>query len=85
MPIDYYPVHNPFRKVKLCPRFLKSCLEFKKKCEQSKEKVTEILKKIKSEGKEIGGYAATSKSTTILNYCNIDKNLINFIIKIIRK
>ena len=29
--------------------------------------------------KKICGYAATSKSTTVLNYCNIDKNIINFI------
>ena len=25
------------------------------------------------------GYAATSKSTTVLNYCNFDKDIINFI------
>ena len=29
--------------------------------------------------KNIAGYAATSKSTTILNYCNIDSTLIDFI------
>jgi len=58
---------------------LQSCLEFKKNCEKSKEKITNKLKKFKNEGKEIGGYAATSKSTTILNYCNLDKTIINFI------
>ena len=58
---------------------LKSCLEFKKNCEISKENITTKLKKFKKEGKQICGYAATSKSTTILNYCNIDKNIINFI------
>ena len=58
---------------------LKSCLEFKKNCEMSKEKITNKLKKFKNEGKKICGYAATSKSTTILNYCNFDKNIINFI------
>ena len=56
-----------------------SCLKFKENCELSKEKITSKLKKLKKEGKEICGYAATSKSTTILNYCNIDKNTINFI------
>ena len=30
-------------------------------------------------GKKIAGYAATSKSTTILNYCNIDNKHIDFI------
>ena len=58
---------------------LKSCLEFKKKCEESKKNIKEKLEKFKSEKKQICGYAATSKSTTILNYCSIDKNIINFI------
>ena len=31
------------------------------------------------EDKKICGYAATSKSTTILNYCNIDTSMIDFI------
>ena len=56
-----------------------SCLQFKKNCEDSKEKIINNLKKLKNEGKNICGYAATSKSTTILNYCKIDKNIINFI------
>ena len=30
-------------------------------------------------GKNIAGYAATSKSTTILNYCGINHKHINFI------
>ena len=58
---------------------LESCLKFKKDCENSRDKIINILKKFKNEGKEICGYAATSKSTTILNYCNIDKSIINFI------
>ena len=58
---------------------LKSCLDFKKNCEISKDAIINKLKKIKSEGKKICGYAATSKSTTVLNYCNINKDIINFI------
>ena len=58
---------------------LESCLKFKKNCEKSKEKIRDKLKKFKNEGKKICGYAATSKSTTILNYCNLDKSTINFI------
>ena len=58
---------------------LESCLKFKKNCEKSKDKIVSILEKFKNEGKQICGYAATSKSTTILNYCNLDKNTINFI------
>jgi len=58
---------------------LESCLNFKKNCEISKNKIIDTLKKFKEEGKKICGYAATSKSTTILNYCKIDKNTIDFI------
>tara|TARA_B100000029_G_scaffold240200_1_gene237379 strand:- start:12240 stop:13439 length:1200 start_codon:yes stop_codon:yes gene_type:complete len=58
---------------------IKSCLQFKNNCDLSKEKIVNKLKKFKKEGKKICGYAATSKSTTILNYCNIDKNIISFI------
>jgi len=58
---------------------IEACYEFKKRCEESKKKVCEKLNKMKENGKSICGYAATSKSTTILNYCNIDTKIINFI------
>jgi methylation protein EvaC len=56
-----------------------SCLEFKKNCEISKDNITNKIKSFKDKGKTICGYAATSKSTTILNYCNIGTNYIDFI------
>lgn len=52
---------------------------FKNNCEQSRDKIISKLKKFKKEGKKIVGYGATSKSTTILNYCNIGPDLIDFI------
>ena len=52
---------------------------FKNNCEHSKDKIISKLKKFKKEGKKIVGYGATSKSTTILNYCNIGPDLIDFI------
>ena len=55
------------------------CLKFKKKCEQSKKKILKKLKKIKKKGHTIAGYAATSKSTTILNYCGIGPGVIDYI------
>jgi len=58
---------------------LQSCLEFKKNCENSKKNILNSLKQFKNEGKKICGYAATSKSTTILNYCNIRTDMIDFI------
>ena len=58
---------------------IQSCLSFKENCENSKKRVSDHLKKLKNEGKKICGYAATSKSTTILNYCKLDADIIDFI------
>ena len=58
---------------------IESCLEFKKNCEISKEKIKNKLRLLKEKGKSICGYAATSKSTTILNYCNIGNDYIEYI------
>ena len=58
---------------------LDSCLKFKKNCENSKIKLNNLLKKHISEGKRIVGYGATSKSTTILNYCGINSEIIEYI------
>ncbi len=45
----------------------------------SKRKLVTLLKDLKSQGKRVVGYGATSKSTTILNYCCIGPELIEFI------
>jgi len=52
---------------------------FKRNCEDSRDSLTTLLKEIKNEGKRVVGYAATSKSTTIINYCGIGPDLIDFI------
>ncbi len=38
-----------------------------------------LLTDIRKEGKKIVGYAATSKSTTITNYCGITPQLVEYI------
>ena len=57
----------------------KGCLKFKNLVQNSKSKLIKKLKKIKSQNKTICGYGATSKSTTILNYCNIGPETIDCI------
>lgn len=44
---------------------------FRQNCEKYRSDLMELLNDIKSQGKSIVGYAATSKSTTIINYCGI--------------
>jgi methylation protein EvaC len=58
---------------------IKSCINFKKKCEQSRENFRKKLLYLKSIGKKIYGYAASAKSTTVLNYCNIGNEIIDCI------
>jgi methylation protein EvaC len=58
---------------------IESCREFKKSCEESKIKIKSKLIDLKNKNLKICGYGATSKSTTILNYCNIGPELIDCI------
>jgi 2-polyprenyl-3-methyl-5-hydroxy-6-metoxy-1,4-benzoquinol methylase len=47
--------------------------------EQSRSDLVSLLKDLKAQGKRVAGYAATSKSTTVLNYCGIGPDLIEYI------
>jgi methylation protein EvaC len=50
---------------------------FAKRVYKSKIDLVKLLKKLKKDNKKISAYGATSKSTTIFNYCNIGSNLID--------
>jgi methylation protein EvaC len=52
---------------------------FRRNVGQSKENLLKLLKDLKAQGKKVAGYGATSKSTTILNYCGIGPDLIEYI------
>jgi methylation protein EvaC len=52
---------------------------FRRNCELSRDNLIALLYDIKKHGKRIVGYAATSKSTTIINYCKITPDLIEYI------
>ncbi|MES2528831.1 MAG: class I SAM-dependent methyltransferase [Bdellovibrionota bacterium] len=58
---------------------LETYKKFEANCEESKARLLTILKELKSQGKRVVGYAATSKSTTVLNYCGIGPDLVEFI------
>ena len=52
---------------------------FAKRVEKNKKDLVEILRKFKLQNKKIVSYGATSKSTTVFNYCEINDNLIEYI------
>jgi methylation protein EvaC len=52
---------------------------FRESCEASKVRLVRLLREEKAAGRRVVGYGATSKSTTILNYCGIGPDLIEFI------
>ena len=59
---------------------LSTYIKFGKKTLLSKQKLIELLINLKKQRKTIVGYGATAKATTILNYCNIDHNIIDFFV-----
>lgn len=54
-------------------------IKFRKKCEKSKNDLVNILNNIIDNNQNIVSYGATSKTTTIFNYCNIDSRMISYI------
>jgi len=51
----------------------------KRNIEKSRDDLMNLLRDLKKNGKRVVGYAATSKSTTVTNYCGITPELAEFI------
>ncbi|PIN90854.1 hypothetical protein COU60_00735 [Candidatus Pacearchaeota archaeon CG10_big_fil_rev_8_21_14_0_10_34_76] len=58
---------------------LQTYLDFARNVEKSKLELQNLVKSLKSQGKKIVGYAAASKGTIVLNYCNIGTETIDYI------
>jgi methylation protein EvaC len=54
-------------------------INFKKNCETSRSELLALLEKLRKEGKRVIGYGATSKSTTVNNYCGIGPQHMEFV------
>jgi methylation protein EvaC len=52
---------------------------FRSNCEASRKALRDLLESLRLEGKRVVGYGATSKSTTVTNYCGIGPEHIEFI------
>ena len=55
-------------------------VRFAKSVQSSKKNLLKIFNRIKNNKKLVIGYGATAKSSTVLNYCNINKNYIKYFI-----
>lgn len=54
-------------------------VRFRKNVERSRDELMKLLRDVRAAGKRVVGYAATSKSTTVTNYCGITPDLVEFI------
>ena len=54
-------------------------IDFAKNVEESKAELSKLLRELKSKGEKIVGYAAASKGTIVLNYCDIGKETLDYI------
>lgn len=53
--------------------------KFAREVEKSKDMLVKKLNELKAQNKRICGYAASAKGTVVLNYCNIGKDLLEYI------
>ena len=61
---------------------LKVQKNFFNKCKKHRYLLNDLLKKIKSKGKKIYGYGASTKGNVILQYCKINKRILDCIIEV---
>jgi methylation protein EvaC len=54
-------------------------VRFRKNCENSRAQLMQTLNGLRAQGKRVVGYGATSKSTTVTNYCGITPEHVEFI------
>jgi methylation protein EvaC len=54
-------------------------LRFRQNCETSRARLMQTLHDLRGRGKRVVGYGATSKSTTVTNYCGITPQDVEFI------
>lgn len=53
--------------------------QLRQNIEASRDQLRTMLEELSGAGHRVAGYAATSKSTTVTNYCGLDSRLVEFI------
>jgi methylation protein EvaC len=54
-------------------------VQFRRSCERSRAQLMQTLEDFSAQNKRVVGYGATSKSTTVMNYCGITPRHVEFI------
>ena len=68
------------KEIKLGLHKFSTYKKFSYKVKKSRKDLVDLLTKLKRSNKKIISYGATYKSTTVFNYCNIGKKLIDYVI-----
>jgi SAM-dependent methyltransferase len=55
-------------------------LDFAQRVQAIKDALLTILRDLKAQGKSIVGYGAAAKATTMLNYCGIDQQYLDYVV-----
>lgn len=59
---------------------IETYLELARRVETQKEKLLSVLKDLKAQGKKIAGYGASAKGQTMLNYCQIGPEVLDYVL-----
>jgi SAM-dependent methyltransferase len=59
---------------------VESYLNFANEVQNIKKNLVELVRDLRQKGKKIAGFAASAKGNTLLNYCGIDSNSIQYIV-----
>lgn len=61
---------------------LRNLKNFRKKVEKHRKQLVLLLKKIKKSNKNVVGYGAPGRGTILLNYCDIGKDFLDYIVDV---
>jgi methylation protein EvaC len=78
-PVSEAVVRQRQREQELGLERLETYERFRQNVERSREELVGLLNELKRAGKRVAAYGATSKSTTVTNYCAIGPELVSYI------
>ena len=80
---DNYPVSDAVHRIMSIEEVkgyknIETYKSFNENVQQTKRDIWELLIKLKNQGKTIAGYGAPGKGNTLLNYCGIGRDIIDY-------